>query len=272
MGYCRETLSLSEAVTQASAADTLSSTPPALQVCGVSYRYGREKQAKPALDQVDFTLQSGQFHALLGPNGAGKSTLFALLTRLFVPGSGTIHLFEHDLLASPAKVLADIGVVFQQSTLDLDLSVEQNLLYHGALHGLNARTTRSRMADELAQFGLADRLKEKVRQLNGGHRRRLEIVRALLHRPRMLLLDEPTVGLDLESRHYLNRRVRELCNERDLCVLWATHLMEEVYDHDAVILLHGGRIKAQGECETLCMQMGVSNITELFHHLTRSEI
>lgn len=252
MGHCRQTV------------NRQSGTDVVLEVSDLSYHYGK----KTALEQIGFTLQAGRFYALLGPNGAGKSTLFALLTRLFVAPQGEIRFFQGGQAASTSQALAQLGIVFQQSTLDLDLSVEQNLLYHGSLHGLSSRQVRDRFTSELARFGLQDRLKDKVRQLNGGHRRRLEIVRALLHQPRLLLLDEPTVGLDLESRAYLNQRVRELCAERDLCVLWATHLMEEVCSDDQVIVLHQGGIKAQASCHELCSTHEVNQIDQVFSRLT----
>ena len=251
---------------------TTCTTDSVLEVRGLGYHYGDSSRGKAALNQVDFALQPGQFHVLLGPNGAGKSTLFALLTRLLVAQSGSIELFGRDLVKSPANVLADIGVVFQQSTLDLDLTVEQNLIYQGSLHGLSPALVRERMAIESARFGLSERLKDRVRQLNGGHRRRLEIVRALLHEPCLLLLDEPTSGLDLDSRQYLNERVRQLCRERGLCVLWATHLMEEVQDPDDVILLHEGRITVQGRCRKLCYHFGCHTITEVFRQLTGGDL
>lgn len=237
---------------------------PVLCVHHLNYAYGEEL----ALNQVSFSLFAGGFHALLGPNGAGKSTLFSLLTRLFLPPEGAIQFGGQCLAVSSAKILASIGVVFQQPTLDLDLSVEQNLIYHGALHGLAPRVTRMRIRDDLIHFDLAHRLKEKVRNLNGGHRRRVEIVRALLHRPTLLLLDEPTVGLDLESRDYLRQRVRQLCLERGLCVLWATHLMEEVEAEDYVIILNRGQVEEMGECSTLCHQHNAEHMTNLFSQIT----
>ncbi len=261
---------------QASTGAYCSQAEPALSVRGLAYDYGHRRgylkganrSSRPALDQIDFTLSKGHFNVLLGPNGAGKSTLFALLTRLFVPQAGQIELFGRDLVKSPARVLAEIGVVFQQSTLDMDLSVEQNLIYQGALHGLSPRVVRERMQDDMQCFDLSGRLQDKVRQLNGGHRRRLEIVRALLHQPKILLLDEPTSGLDLDSRRYLNDRVHQLCLERGLCVLWATHLMEEVRDTDEVILLHEGNIAVQGNSRQLCYHFGCDDITGVFRCLT----
>jgi ABC-2 type transport system ATP-binding protein len=263
MGYCSQAIELNGDIL--SPAPSVDNGQSVLDVSNLNYGYGRGVMA---LQEVNFSLQRGGFHALLGPNGAGKSTLFALLTRLFVPQQGTIQLFGRDLIKGGGTALANLGVVFQQSTLDLDLSVEQNLLYHGALHGLGRREVRQRMESDLSAFGLESRTRDKVRKLNGGHRRRLEIVRSLLHGPNLLLLDEPTVGLDLESRQYLNERVRQLCSQRGLSVLWATHLMEEVRDSDQVLLLHRGQLCAQGTSAELCREMAADSITLLFNRLT----
>jgi len=162
-----------------------------IRVADLSYRYG----AKTALDDVSFKVGAGDFCALLGPNGAGKSTLFSLLTRLFVPPSGTVEIAGVNLHQNPRAALAKLGIVFQQTTLDMDLTVRQNLSYFAALHGLSGRDRARRIDAVLDRLDIADRAREKARTLNGGHRRRTEIARALLHDPSVLLLDEPTVGL-----------------------------------------------------------------------------
>jgi ABC-2 type transport system ATP-binding protein len=207
----------------------------ALQVEGVSFAYGQRQ----ALQDVSLSVAAGSFSALLGPNGAGKSTLIALLTRLYDLQQGDIHIFGHSLRSAPHQALRQLGVVFQQSTLDLDLSVQQNLAYHAALHGLSKR-------EELARQQLDDRRHEKVRALNGGHRRRVEIARALLHHPRLLLLDEASAGLDPASRLALNQHVRQLCHEHEMAVLWTTHLLDEVEHHDELLILNRSRLVAQG--------------------------
>ena len=144
-----------------------------LRVESVGFSYG----AKRALDGVSFVVPPGRFCALLGPNGAGKSTLFALLTRLFTTREGRIEVAGHDMAGSPRAALARIGVVFQQPTLDLDLTVRRNLLYFAALHGISGREAETRAAAALDRLGMAERAPEKVRNLNGGHRRRMEIAR-----------------------------------------------------------------------------------------------
>ena len=178
---------------------------------------------------VNFTVAPASFTALLGLNGAGKSTLFSLVTRLFGIQTGRIRIFGHDIGRAPGEALRLLGVVFQPRTLDLDLSVTQNLLYHAALHGIApARGAACAASEVLTRIGLADRAGSKVRDLSGGQMRRLEIARALLHRPRLLLLDEATVGLDVKARADILSHVRQLVTEQGIGVLWATHLFDEI--------------------------------------------
>ncbi|MCA8881689.1 MAG: ATP-binding cassette domain-containing protein [Rhodobacteraceae bacterium] len=214
-----------------------------LEVEELSYAFGERR----ALDRVSFTVPECRFCALLGPNGAGKSTLFNLLTRLFTTREGRIRIAGHDLSQTPRAALARIGVVFQQQTLDLDLTVSQNLRYYAALHGLAGREGELRIAAALDRLAIADRAQDRVRELNGGHRRRTEIARALVHRPPVLLLDEPTVGLDAAARAAITDHVHALCADSGLTVLWATHLTDEVAPTDQVVILHQGRVRADGE-------------------------
>jgi ABC-2 type transport system ATP-binding protein len=183
---------------------------------------------------------------LLGLNGAGKSTLFSLVTRLYGTQRGAIRIFGHDVSRAPGEALRLIGIVFQPRTLDLDLSVVQNLTYHAALHGIGASAARQRADRLLGRIGLAERAHDKVRDLSGGQMRRIEIARALLHEPRLLLLDEPTVGLDITSRSAILDHVRALVADERVSVLWATHLIDELTDTDHVIVLHQGKLLAHG--------------------------
>jgi ABC-2 type transport system ATP-binding protein len=219
----------------------------ALEVCDLAFAYGERR----ALDGVSFTAAQGHFTALLGPNGAGKSTLIALLTRLYDLQQGQIRIAGFDLRETPRKALARLGVVFQQSTLDLDLTVEQNLRYHAALHGMPRAVANERIELELQRQQLGERRRSKVRELNGGHRRRVEIARALLHRPELLLLDEASAGLDPASRRALNQHVRMLCREQRMSVLWTTHLLDEVRAEDHLLVLNRGRLVAQGRAAEL---------------------
>ena len=239
--------------------------PPALAVSGVSHFYGRRK----ALDGVTFAIAPATFTVLLGLNGAGKTTLFSLITRLFATRQGTIAIFSHDVAADPGAALRVLGVVFQARTLDLDLSVMQNLTYHAALHGIGRREAQARGHDLLARIALTDRAKDKVRNLSGGQMRRVEIARALLHRPRLLILDEPTVGLDVRSRADILSHVRQLVAEQGVCVVWATHLIDEVAESDDVVVLHHGRILAHAPAPQLIADAGAADIRGAFARLTQ---
>jgi ABC-2 type transport system ATP-binding protein len=235
----------------------------ALDVVGLSHAFG----ARKALDAVSFAVSPGDFTVLLGLNGAGKTTLFALITRLYHAEAGRVVVFGADMRVRPAPALAAMGVVFQQPTLDLDLTVEQNLKYHASLYGMSHGQARSRIEDELARVSLIDRRGERVRQLSGGQRRRVELARALIHDPMLLLLDEPTVGLDIASRQFLLEHVRRLCVERRLAVLWATHLIDEADDHSRVIVLHQGRILAAGPVPAVVAATGQRDLRAAFNAL-----
>lgn len=231
-----------------------------LEIRNLSYSHG----ATLALDNVGFDLKLGTFCALLGPNGAGKSTLFALLTRLFVASEGQIEIAGHNLQSDPLAALGALGVVFQSATLDLDLSVRRNLLYFAALQGLAGREARLRSDAVLERLDMAERADEIVRDLNGGHRRRVELARALLHRPKVLLLDEPTVGLDAATRAAIVAHVHTLSQE-GMTVLWATHLTDEVQPEDRLVVLHRGRILHDG----LACDLGAPDaLTERFLRMT----
>ena len=225
-----------------------------LTVNGLSFSYG----TKTALDDVSLNVPPGRFCALLGPNGAGKSTLVSLLTRLLVAPQGDIHIAGHDLRVKPRLALAELGVVFQQPTLDLSLSVRQNLSYFAALHGLPRSEVPGRIDAALDRLDMKARGDEKARALNGGHRRRMELARALLHDPKVLLLDEPTVGLDAAARQAITDHVHDLADQ-GLCVLWATHLTDEVRDSDALLVLHQGQIIKQGVTGEIRRDQTLSN-------------
>jgi ABC-2 type transport system ATP-binding protein len=238
--------------------------PPALSVGGVSHSYG----ARRALIDVGFTVAPASFTALLGLNGAGKSTLFSLITRLFGIQAGRISIFGHDIGRDPGEALRLMGVVFQPRTLDLDLSVMQNLLYHAALHGIGRRDARQRAEDMLARIDLADRSGSKVRDLSGGQMRRVEIARALLHRPRLLLLDEATVGLDVKARADILGHVRRLVADEGIGVLWATHLFDEIAAGDNLVILHQGQVLAHGDVARVLGEAGATDVNSAFMRLT----
>lgn len=245
-----------------------SNQPAALSISGVSHSYGNRR----ALDNVSFSIAPATFLALLGLNGAGKSTLVSLITRLFGVQTGRIEIFNHDIRQQPSEALRMLGVVFQPRTLDLDLSVTQNLIYHAALHGIGKRDALARADDLLHRLGLADRSKDKVRVLSGGQMRRLEIARALLHRPRLLLLDEPTVGLDVKARFDILAYVRRLVSEDRISVLWATHLFDEITPADDLVVLHQGKVRAHGAAAHVIKEAGAQNLHAAFVQLTGAHV
>jgi ABC-2 type transport system ATP-binding protein len=238
--------------------------PAALTVRGVSHAYGPRK----ALDDVSLTVPQARFTALLGLNGAGKTTLFSLITRLFDTRAGSIDVLGYRVADDPGEALRRLGVVFQARTLDLDLSVMDNLLYHAALHGIGGREARRRADLALRDIDLLDRSGDTARKLSGGQMRRVEIARALLHEPRVLVLDEPTVGLDVNSKSLIVRHVRSLVRERGVAVLWATHLLDEVADDDAVVVLHRGRVVAGGDVAEVVRAANSNDLRSAFLSLT----
>jgi len=237
----------------------------ALSVDDLSFSYASKK----TLDHVSFKILPGECTLLLGPNGAGKSTLFSLITRLYDSRDGHIELCGFDIKRQTRKALACLGIVFQQTTLDMDLTVMQNLHYHTALHGIGSKLAKQRIQLELERLNLYDRRFEKVRHLNGGHKRRVEIARALLHKPSLLLLDEPTVGLDVPSRQAIVEYVHQLARDENLAVLWASHLIDEIYPDDHLIVLHQGRIKANGTVNQVLQQTGADLVKDAFYQLTQ---
>ena len=241
-------------------------TAPALLLDNVVKTYGPVR----AVDGVSLKAEAGEFIALLGPNGAGKTTLFQLLSGLFVADSGRIEVMGHDMSRDPVPALARLGIVFQQPTLDLELSVMANLYFHAGLHGLSRQVARARIERELARLGLIDRAHDKTSQLSGGNRRRVELARALLHEPRLLLMDEATVGLDPQSRGDLIRLILAMRAERKVAVLWATHLCDEVPDADRVVVLHRGKVLADTTPAELVAKAGAATIEEAFLAMTGS--
>jgi ABC-2 type transport system ATP-binding protein len=237
---------------------------PALLLDNVVKTYG----AIRAVDGVGFKASAGEFIALLGPNGAGKTTLFQLLSGLFVPDSGRIEVMGHDMLRDPVPALAKLGIVFQQPTLDLELTVTGNLLFHAGLHGIPRAVAKRRIEAELARLGLAERAHDKTIQLSGGNRRRVELARALLHEPRVLLMDEATVGLDPASRGDLLKLMLTMRAERSVAVLWATHLCDEVADADRVIVLHRGKVLADTTPTQFIEAAGATTVEQAFLAIT----
>jgi ABC-2 type transport system ATP-binding protein len=236
----------------------------ALEISGLSHAFGKVV----ALKDIDLTVPRGTFVALLGVNGAGKTTLFSLITRLYDNTSGVIRVMGHDLRRSPGKALARLGVVFQTRALDSDLTVQQNLTYHAALHGIDRAAARVRIAEVLAQVDLADKAAVKVAALSGGQQRRAEIARALINRPDLLLLDEATTGLDVKSRREVLALVRGLVAGGQVSVLWATHILDEIAPEDQVYVLHRGAVLTHGVARDIA---GDKGLTQAFLALTGAE-
>jgi ABC-2 type transport system ATP-binding protein len=246
-----------------------------IQVQNLTHRYGD----RIALSNVSFEVKKGEIFGLLGPNGGGKSTLFRILSTMMTPGEGHASIAGHDVERDPAAVRRRVGVVFQTQSLDKALTVEENLRAQGHLHGLSGAVLRERMEGALERLGLADRRKDLVDTLSGGLRRRVEIAKALLHRPQVLLMDEASTGLDPAARRDLSRHVEDLRTGEGVTILLTTHILEEADRCDRLVLLHQGNIVAQGTPAELRARIGgdvvvletadplslAAGITERFH-------
>lgn len=236
----------------------------ALEVTNVVKSYGHTR----ALDGVSLRVDPGEFVILLGPNGAGKTTLFQLLTGLFVADEGTIVVDGHDLAVNSVPALGRLGIVFQTPTLDPELSINANLRFHTDLHGIPAKVAQKRIDEELEGIGLGGQSKHSVRSLSGGNKRRVELARALLHQPKILLMDEPTVGLDHQSRRHILETVAMLRRKQNLAVLWATHLVDEAEQASRVVVLHHGKILNDGPIDEFIARMETKDLSEAFLKLT----
>ena len=238
----------------------------ALAISGLTHKIGE----RTILQDIALTVPAGRLVTLLGPNGAGKTTMLSLITRLYTAQQGTISVFGHDISKESSTALSMMGVVFQQRAIDPDLTARQNLAYHAALHGLPWKVARARIAAELERMGLAKEAERKIRTLSGGESRRIEIARALLHNPQLLLCDEATVGLDVRSRADILSDVRGLVRDRGMAVLWATHLIDEVGPDDFVIILHRGRVMRQGRAGEIAAALGADGLNEAFRRVTEA--
>jgi ABC-2 type transport system ATP-binding protein len=233
-----------------SPSSTLASS--ALEVRGLHHAYGK----RTVLADLTFTLDRGAFAALLGPNGSGKTTFFRILTTLLRPEAGKVSIFGHDVATSPAKVRSLIGVVFQHPAIDPQLSALENLSYHAKLYGIASSDIRQRSIECLNEVDLADRASDKVKTFSGGMKRRLEIAKAILPSPQLLLLDEPDTGLDPGARQQLRDLLLRLVKQRGTTILTTTHLMEMADVADRVMLLHQGKLLADATPVSLCARVG----------------
>ena len=239
-----------------------SQTP--LSIESVCFSYAK----KQILNQITFAINPGSFTVLLGANGAGKTTLFSLITRLYSPSSGRIVIFGNDLNRHSDKALSKIGVVFQNPTLDQDLSIKQNLNYYASLYGISSHDANELILKQFPKYLPECQLEQKIHQLSGGQKRRVELMRSLMHKPDLLLLDEPTVGLDINSREAFIEHVRELCTHNQIGVLWATHLVDEVKMSDQMIVLHNSEIVIDGCVKTILDECNVDNVGDAYFNLT----
>ena len=238
----------------------------ALSIKKLDHNFGDLK----ALDNINLSLKQGDYSILLGLNGAGKTTLFSLITRLYDNQTGSIEIFSHNIKKKPSKALANIGVVFQQPTIDLDLTVEQNLHYHAYLNRMRKKVALNNALTELKRQNMQNIFNKKVRELSGGQKRRVEIVRALMHNPKLLLLDEPTVGVDIESRKLIVKHVKNLCAEKKIAVLWATHLIDEVDQEGKLIILHKGKVLANNTVKNILKNKKIKNVSNAFDYFTKN--
>jgi len=239
----------------------------ALELNNINFKYDE----KIVLNDVSFIIPNNTFFVLLGLNGAGKSTVFGLITRLLTLQDGEVFINNHSI-KNYQKALKSVGIVFQEPTLDLDLTVRQNLYYYGSLKGLSFNETLNSIKDEIINIGLEEKLDTITKELNGGHRRRVEILRALIAKRKLLLLDEPTVGLDVKSRFDILTYLRKLVETTDLSVLWITHLFDEVVSSDGIAIINNGSIIEDSEVSLLLKKYNKTSVDEVFQYLTKKEI
>lgn len=231
--------------------------PAIVQVESLVHEYG----ARRALAGVTFDVAEGECFGLLGPNGGGKTTLFRVLTTLLPPTGGRARICGHDVTRERDAARATMGVVFQSPSLDLYLTVQENLLHGGHLYGMQGPELRARIDEVLGRLGLTDRRNDLVKKLSGGMRRRAEIAKGLLHRPRVLILDEPSTGLDPAARRELWQFLQELRGEGGVTILVTTHFMDEADRCDRIAILDRGSIVACGRPGDLKRRIGGDCIT-----------
>jgi ABC-2 type transport system ATP-binding protein len=231
-------------------------SPAAIEVTGLEKRYGEVE----AVRGIDFRVEPGETFGFLGPNGAGKSTTINILCTLARPTGGSARVAGHDVRTERDAVRRSIGLVFQDPTLDVDLTAEQNLRFHGELYGVPRAVLDRRIDDLLGLVGLGERRKSVVETFSGGMKRRLEIARGLLHSPRVLFLDEPTIGLDPQSRASVWEYVRALKESEDITVFLTTHYMDEAENCDRIAIMNAGRIVAQDTPEALKDAVGKDRV------------
>jgi ABC-2 type transport system ATP-binding protein len=227
---------------RAAESDHTASPRQAIEIIELSHHYGERE----ALREVSFSVNSAEIFGLLGPNGSGKTTLFRILSTLMLPSSGQALVCGIDAARDPQRVRQHIGVVFQAQSVDAKLTAAENLWHQGHLYGLRGPALRDRIREMLGRVGLWERANDRVETFSGGMQRRVELAKGLMHRPAVLLLDEPTTGLDPGARIDLWRYLKILRNEEGVSVLITTHLMEEAERCDRLAILNDGQLVALG--------------------------
>lgn len=226
-----------------------------------------------AVDDISFDVNQGEIFAFLGPNGAGKSTTISMLTTLLHKTSGEISINGFDPEKNSYDVRRSFGIVFQDDSHDEDLTAYENMMFHAVLYGVPQEVRESRIKEFLEYVELWDRRKDLMRTFSGGMKRRLEIARALLHEPKILFLDEPTLGLDPQTRNYLWNYVNRLSKEKGMTIFFTTHYMPEAEQYaDRIAIIDHGKIKAAGTLEDLKKQTSANNLEEAFLKITGEEI
>ncbi|MYF97965.1 ABC transporter ATP-binding protein [Candidatus Poribacteria bacterium] len=218
-----------------------------ITVNNLTHTYGSRR----ALDDVNFTVPRGEIFCLLGPNGSGKTTLFKILSTLMKPTSGSVDIFGYDLYNKSKAIRKLLGVVFQHPGLDIKLTVTENLRHHGHLYGLKGKTLKLRISELLERFGISDRSHDIVEELSGGLKKRVEIAKAMLHSPSILLLDEPSSGLDIGSRRQLSDHLSSLATTENILILLTTHVLDEADNCTRVGILDSGRLVSIGTPDEL---------------------
>jgi ABC-2 type transport system ATP-binding protein len=230
---------------------------PAIEIADLEHRYG----ARRALAGISLQIEPREIFVFLGPNGGGKTTLFRLLSTLIPVQHGEVRILDHDLRRATQAIRERIGVVFQAPSLDKKLTVAENLMHQGHLYGLSGRPLQARQDEMLARLGLCDRRRDRVETLSGGLRRRVELAKGMLHRPPLLLLDEPSTGLDPGARSDLWDYLQQVRREDGVTIVLTTHLLEEAEKADRIAILNEGSLVALDTPEALKSTVGGDSIT-----------
>ncbi len=240
-----------------------------IEVKGLSKRFGDFK----AVDNISFDVLKGEIFAFLGPNGAGKSTTIKMLTTLLHPTSGSIMFDGHNPVKEPEEVRRSFGIVFQDPSLDDELTAKENMEFHGVLYGVPAKLRKERIEELMKFVELWDRRDNFVKEFSGGMKRRLEIARGLLHHPKVIFLDEPTLGLDPQTRNHMWTYLQDLNKKEGITVFFTTHYMEEAARiAQRIAIIDHGKIIATGNAEELMKQTGTASLEEAFLKLTGNVI